>query len=79
MKINYADFFTALGYTNIPYDAARNKFDSEEITDSIREIQSRWRDKYPNMDFKTQNLRFDTLVNFDMTFTNEIEFLNMDT
>ncbi len=79
MKINYADFFTALGYTNIPYDAARNKFDSEEIIDSIREIQSRWRDKYPNMDFKTQNLRFDTLVNFDMTFTNEIEFLNMDT
>jgi hypothetical protein len=30
------------------------------------------------MDFKTQNLRFDNLVNFDLTFTNEIEFLNMD-
>lgn len=79
MMINYSDFFMALGYTNIPYDAGRNKFDTEEINDRIKAIQAKWRDKYPNMDFKTQNLRFDTLVNFDLTFTNEIEFLNMET
>jgi hypothetical protein len=30
------------------------------------------------MDFKTENLRFDTLVHFNLTFTNEMEFLNME-
>ncbi len=78
MMINYSEYFTALGYTNIPYDAARNKFDTEEINDRIKAIQSKWKDKYPNMDFKTPNLRYDSLVNFDLTFTNEVEFLNMD-
>lgn len=78
MAINYAEYFTALGYSNIPYSPTNNKFDAGEITDRIKEIQLKWKDKYPKMDFKTQNLRFDSLLNFNLTFTNEIEFLNMD-
>jgi len=30
------------------------------------------------MSFKTENLRFDNLVNFNYSFTNEMEFLNME-
>lgn len=30
------------------------------------------------MDVKTQNLRYDNLVNFNHTFTNEMEFLNLE-
>jgi hypothetical protein len=78
MRINYADYFTALGFTNVFYDAARNKFDTEAIINSIKNIQEQWKDKYPQMDFKTGNLRFDNLLNFDLTFTNEMEFLNME-
>lgn len=78
MMVNHADFFAALGYKTNYYDAAENEFRSSAIIDKIKEIQDRWRNKYPGLDFKTENLRFDNLVNFDLTFTNEIEFLNME-
>ncbi len=78
MMINYSDYFAALGYTTLYYDPAKNKFDEEKIMDRIKTIQLTWKEKYPLMDFKTQNLRFDNLVNFDLTFTNEMEFLNME-
>jgi hypothetical protein len=78
MMANYSDYFAALGYTTQYYDVVKNKFDTEEIIDKIKSIQQFWKDKYPFMDFKTQNLRFDNLANFDLTFTNEMEFLNME-
>jgi hypothetical protein len=78
MLVNYSDYFAALGYATPYYDSVKNKFDQEKIVDRIKAIQLAWKDKYPLMDFKTQNLRFDNLVNFDLTFTNEIEFLNME-
>ncbi|MFN8291899.1 MAG: hypothetical protein U0U70_16695 [Chitinophagaceae bacterium] len=78
MRVNYPDFFKAMGFQTLYYDAAANKFDSELITEEIKNIQARWKEKYPLMDFKTQNLRFDNLVNFCHTFTNEMEFLNLD-
>jgi hypothetical protein len=77
MMVNYPDFFAALGYKRY-YDPLKNKFDSEEIIEKIRMIQGKWREKYPLLDFKTQNLRFDNLVNFDHSFTTEMELLNTD-
>ena len=78
MKVNNPDYFSALGYKRILYDPQKNEFAANEIIDSIKSIQSAWKEKYPLMNFKTQNLRFDSLTNFDLTFTNEIEFLNME-
>jgi hypothetical protein len=78
MEINYAPYFSALGYKKQYYDAATNRFDSDAILDRIRNIQEQWKEKFPLMDFKTQNLRFDNLVNFNQTFTTELEFLNME-
>jgi hypothetical protein len=75
--VNYSDYFAALGYKRY-YDPVKNQFVADEITEKIKAIQERWKDKYPLMDFKTQNLRFDNLVNFDYSFTNEMEFLNME-
>ena len=77
MMVNYSDYFAALGHKRY-YDPAKNQFAEEEISEKIKAIQERWKDKYPLLDFKTQNLRFDNLVNFDYSFTNELEFLNME-
>ena len=77
MTVYYPDYFAALGY-NSYYDAAKNKFESEAIIERIKTIQDKWKEKYPLLDFKTQNLRFDNLVNFGFTFTNEMELLNTD-
>lgn len=78
MMVNYAEYFIALGYKKAFFDPQKNQFANDGIIDRIKEIQTKWKDKYPNMDFKTQNLRFDSLVNFNLTFTNEMEFLNME-
>ena len=78
MKVNNPDYFSALGYKKLLYDPKKNEFAANEIIDNIKSIQAAWKEKYPLMDFKTQNLRFDSLTNFDLTFTNEIEFLNME-
>ncbi len=78
MMVNYGDYFAALGFREAFYNATGNQFNSAAILDRILEIQGRWREKYPGLDFKTQNLRFDTLTNFNSSFTNELEFLNLD-
>jgi hypothetical protein len=78
MMVNYADYFKALGFNETYVDSTRNTINQEAIITRIKEIQEKWKSKYPNADFKTQNLRFDNLVNFSQTFTTEIEFLNME-
>lgn len=78
MMVNYADFFAALGYSAGYYDSISNEFRSAAIIARIEEIQQRWKEKYPFLDFKTENLRFDNLVNFNFTYTNELQFLNME-
>jgi len=78
LMINYPDYFQALGFKKSFYDPAKNQFAQEEIINRINKIQETWIEKYPHMDFKTENLRFDSQVNFNLSFTNEIEFLNME-
>lgn len=78
MMVCYPDYFRDLGYKTQYADPANGRFNSEAIKEEINSIQQRWKDKYPLMDFKTSNLRFDNLVNFCHSFTNEIEFLNLD-
>lgn len=78
MMVNYADYFKALGYKSSYYDSATGRFEAGEIAEQIRHIQTKWKEKYPMMDFKYQNLKYDTLASFDYTFTTEMEFLNME-
>jgi hypothetical protein len=78
MMINYPDYFKALGFKEAYYYPDKKQFNTSGIIDKIKTIQEKWRGKYPHIDFKIQNLRFDNLVNFDFTFTNELELLNME-
>lgn len=78
MRINYSDYFTALGFPPQYYQPQNGQFETEEIIERIKTIQAAWKDKYPLMDFRTGNLRFDNMVNFNWSFTNELEFLNLE-
>lgn len=78
MQINYPDYFTALGFGERYYEPANNRFDSDAIIETINTIINNWRKKYPKLEFKTQDLKFDNLVNFNHTYTTGIEFLNFD-
>ncbi len=77
MTVNYPEFFEALGHSNY-LEGDKKTLDSQAILDRIKEIEAEWRPKYPSMEMKTTNIKFDNLVNFNFTFTTEVEYLNMD-
>ena len=78
MQVNYSDYFSDLGFSDRLYDPVRLKFDDDEIVSRINSIQSGWKEKYPLLKFRTANLKFDSLVGFNFTFTTELETLNLE-
>lgn len=78
MMVNYADYFVALGFTDPYYDSATNKFSGEAIIGKINEIIRNWLPKYPKLAIKTDNLKFDNMVNFNHSLSAEMEYLNFD-
>ena len=79
MMINYGDFFNALGFRSDYYTAATQEYNREAIVEAIRAIEERWKEKYTELDFKTDKLRYESKVAFNQSFTAEIEYLNLDT
>lgn len=79
MMINYPDFFTDLGYSTKYYSLEKMEFNKQEILEKIKAIEAEWKAKYPNMNVKTDKLKFDDMVSFNQSFTTEIEYLNLDT
>lgn len=79
MTVNYADYFAELGINRDYFNKDTSEFNQEAIIARINEIQEAWSEKYAEMNFKTDKLKFDSLVAFNQSFTNEVEALNMDT
>jgi hypothetical protein len=78
MQINYSDYFKALGFKKEYYNEAVNNFQEDEIKEDIEIIIGAWKLKYPSLNFKTRKLKFDTLVNFNYSFLQEVAELNFD-
>ena len=78
MQVNYPDYFSDLGFTSRLYDPVRMKFEEDEIIDRVNAIQGRWKEKYPLLKFRASNIRFDSLVAFNYSFTTELETLNLE-
>ena len=79
MMINHGEYFKELGFSSTYYDAQTRVFDTDMITDRIRQIIDEWKTKYPNLRMKYESIKYDSLVNFNVSFTGEIEHLNLDT
>ena len=78
MQINYGEYFKVLGFQTVYFDEERNHFNEDAIDDKIDSIIYYWKPKYPALVFKTKKLKFDTLVNFNQSFLQEIAELNFD-
>jgi hypothetical protein len=79
MMVNYGEYFKELGINASYYDPKTKKFDADKIAERIRQIIETWKTKYPHLKMKLENLKYDSLVNFNISYTTEIEFLNLDT
>jgi len=78
MIINHSEYFKELGFSVKYYDSHSGQFDVDEITGRIRQIVDQWKAKYPNLRMKYENIKYDNLVNFNVSFTTEVEHLNVD-
>ena len=78
MQVNYPMYFKALGFANLLYDPASNQFEQSEIESAISKIIGNWKEKYPHLAWKEQNLRYDNIINFNLSFLAEIQGLNFD-
>jgi hypothetical protein len=78
MQINYSDYFAALGFKRNYYNEATNEFQQDDIKEYIDAVIDRWKSKYSLLNFKTRKLKFDTLVNFNQSFLEEVAALNFD-
>ena len=78
MNVNYNDYFKALGFGTSYYDAEKKEVDKDEVVEEIEEIINAWRTKYPRLQFNVEALRFDSLLNFDYSFTKELTNLRFE-
>lgn len=79
MQANYGNYFKELGFKNEFYNSETNEYDKEAIVSKIKSIEEKWKAKYPELDFKTDKLKFDNRVAFNQSFTTEVEYLNLET
>ncbi|MBI1341682.1 MAG: hypothetical protein GC171_01975 [Terrimonas sp.] len=78
MRVNYSDYFEALGFERKYYDKTASKFLTEDIYKRINEINEEWSRKYPQLNFRTESLDFENMMHFNQSFSSEIEFLNFE-
>ncbi len=79
MRVNYPDYFSALGFSQVYYNKDINEFNKEAIIARIQTIQDAWKEKYGQLNFNTEKLKFDNMVAFNLSFTTEVEGLNLET
>jgi hypothetical protein len=77
MRVNHGDYFTALGYSSL-YNKTANQFEKEKIKERVFAILEKWKVKYPLMTVKIENINYENLVNFNHSFSTEIELLNTE-
>jgi hypothetical protein len=79
MMVNYPEYFEELGFQVNYFNKQTNEFNKEAIIQSIEGIQTAWQKKYPSLKMKTEKLKFENKLVFNQSFTNEVEFLNLET
>ena len=79
LMINYGDYFTALGFRSDYFNRDTGEYNREAIITRIKAIEEKWKEKYGELEFKTDKLKYDSKVAFNQSFTAEIEYLNLET
>lgn len=75
IEVNYADFFSELGYTPL-YDETHERFDKRRIMKRIDEAIEPYSDKFRSLESFASELNFDSLEEFSHSFYFHLKHLN---
>lgn len=78
LNVTNQDFYIECGYTDVLYDTANKKFNTETVNNKIHNILVNAYDQFGEIGFKTDNLKYDTMISFLRTFIEEIKNLKYD-
>ena len=76
MRVNNPGYFADLGFK--PLADANGLPIASEVNAALKAICAKWKEKHPKLDVNTDKLKYDSLVNFNFSFTGEVEGLNFD-
>ncbi|RPI17216.1 MAG: hypothetical protein EHM58_10165 [Ignavibacteriae bacterium] len=69
------DFYIEMGIPEKYYDKENKKFNEQLVKDKINEIIKSGLEQFPELKFNTDNLKFDTMLDFLRTYFTEIQNL----
>ncbi|MBC8042301.1 MAG: hypothetical protein IAF08_02535, partial [Rhizobacter sp.] len=75
MRVFHADFFGALGFMENYYDADKKTFSEASIRNRIDTIVQKGRERFPQLVFRLDNIKFTSLLDFGYSFTEEVKYL----
>jgi hypothetical protein len=78
MRVRYSDFFDALGYRDQLYQTEAQQFNQPFIELAINSVSQKWKNKYPQLAFPVEQLRYENLMLFTHSFTAAVESLNTE-
>jgi hypothetical protein len=78
MRVRYSDFFDALGYRDQLYQTEAQQFNQPFIELAINSVIQKWKNKYPQLAFPVEQLRYENLMLFTHSFTAAVESLNTE-
>ncbi|MCX7877076.1 MAG: YbjN domain-containing protein [Ignavibacteria bacterium] len=76
MNIINQDYFAELGYGEVLYDLRKNSFNERKIKKEISKVIERNRNEYPLLNFNTDNLTYNSILEFARSYLNELAKLN---
>lgn len=71
LMVQYAQYFKDLGITNLLYNPDKKTFNNSAINQRIQSIMQKWKNKYPDLRFKTETLDYTNLLRFQHSFIKE--------
>lgn len=77
MRVNNPDYFKELGFVK-EFTDANGLPVAAEVSTALRAICAAWKEKYPKLEFNTEKVKYDSLVNFNFSFTEEVALLNFE-
>lgn len=78
MAVVHASFFTELGMMVPFYNPATKEFNRPQIEEAVNNAINSLPDKYENLHWDHSKVRYDSVFDFGISFTNQMMSLNLD-
>jgi hypothetical protein len=78
MATMHSDYFAELGMKGKFYDTERKELNKALIERGVNDALKRYKDKYKDMNWDAGKIKYNSLIEFSVSFGDQMANLNMD-